>query len=127
MAQALIIIGAVALDWGLAWLVWRALVRVLGDGVSERMSPRVSAVMPWVLFQVFLVAGLIATGALARSTISAILLTAIPVAIFAAFFALPVALFRARGGSAIDLRICLDHTFATAAVWLVAFMMGVAI
>lgn len=127
MAQALIIIGAVALDWGLAWLIWRGLVRVLGDGVSERVSGRVSAVMPWVLFQVFLVAGLIATGALARSTVSAILLTAIPVAIFAAFFALPVALFRARGGSAIDLRICLDHTFATAAVWLVVFMMGVAI
>ena len=123
MAQALIIIGAVALDWGLAWLVWRGVVRVFGD----RVSGRVSAVMPWVLFQVFLVAGLIATGALARSTVSAILLTAIPVAILAAFFALPVALFRARGGSAIDLRICLDHTFATATVWLVAFMMGVAL
>ena len=121
MAEALIIIGAVALDWGLAWLVWRGLVRLLGD----RVSARVSAVMPWVLFQVFLVVGLIVTGALARSTVSAILLTAIPLAIFAAFFALPVALFRARGGSAIDLRICLDHTFATAAVWLVAFMMGV--
>ena len=121
MAEALIIIGAVALDWGLAWLVWRGLVRLLGD----RVSARVSAVMPWVLFQVFLVVGLIVTGALARSTVSAILLTAIPIAIFAAFFALPVALFRARGGSAIDLRICLDHTFATAAVWLVAFMMGV--
>ena len=121
MAQALIIIGAVALDWGLAWLVWRGLVRVLGI----RVSARVSAVMPWVLFQVFLVAGLIVTGALARSTVSAILLTAIPVAIFAAFFALPVALFRARGGSTIDLHICLDHSFATAAVWLVVFMMGV--
>jgi hypothetical protein len=121
MAEALIIIGAVALDWGLAWLVWRGLVRLLG----ERVSARVSAVMPWVLFQVFLVVGLIVTGTLARSTVSAILLTAIPLAIFAAFFALPVALFRARGGSAIDLRICLDHTFATAAVWLVAFMMGV--
>jgi hypothetical protein len=68
---------------------------------------------------------LIATGALARSTVSAILLTAIPLAIFAAFFALPVALFRARGGAAIDLRICLDHTYATAAVWVVAFTMGV--
>jgi hypothetical protein len=121
MAEALIIIGAVALDWGLAWLVWRGLVRLLGD----RVSKRVSAVMPWMLFQVFLVVGLIVTGVLARSTVSAILLTAIPLAIFAAFFALPVALFRARGGSAIDLRICLDHTFATAAVWLVAFMMGV--
>jgi hypothetical protein len=121
MAQALIIVGAVALDWGIAWLLWRGLVRVLGDKVSQR----VSAVMPWVLFQVFLVVGLILTGALARSTVSAILLTAIPLAIFAAFFALPVALFRARGGSAIELRICLDHTFATAAVWLVAFMMGV--
>jgi hypothetical protein len=121
MAQALIIVGAVALDWGIAWLLWRGLVRVLGDKVSQR----VSAVMPWVLFQVFLVVGLIVTGALARSTVSAILLTAIPLAIFAAFFALPVALFRARGGSAIELRICLDHTFATAAVWLVAFMMGV--
>jgi len=121
MAEALIIIGAVALDWGLAWLVWRGLVRLLGD----RVSARVSAVMPWVLFQVFLVVGLIVTGALARSTVSAILLTAIPLAIFAAFFALPVALFRARGGSAIDLRICIDHTFATAAVWLVAFIMGV--
>ena len=121
MPQLLIIVGAVALDWGLAWLVWRGLVRVLGD----RVSTRVSAVMPWVLFQVFVVVGLIATGALARSTVSAILLTAIPLAIFAAFFALPVALFRARGGSAIDLRICLDHTFATAAVWVVAFMMGV--
>jgi hypothetical protein len=121
MPQVLIIVGAVVLDWGLAWLVWRGLVRVLGD----RVSTRVSAVMPWVLFQVFVVVGLIATGALARSTVSAILLTAIPLAIFAAFFALPVALFRARGGSAIDLRICLDHTFATAAVWMVAFMMGV--
>jgi len=121
MAHALIIIGAVALDWGLAWLVWRGLARLLGD----RVSARVSAVMPWVLFQVFLVVGLIVTGALARSTVSAILLTAIPLAIFAAFFALPIALFRARGGSAIDLRICIDHTFATAAVWLVAFMMGV--
>ena len=121
MAEALIIIGAVALDWGLAWLVWRGLVQLLGD----RVSARVSAVMPWVLFQVFLVVGLIVTGALERSTVSAILLTAIPLAIFAAFFALPVALFRARGGSAIDLRICIDHTFATAAVWLVAFMMGV--
>jgi hypothetical protein len=121
MAQALIIVGAVALDWGLAWLVWRGLVRVLGD----RVSARVSAVMPWVLFQALLVGGLIATGALARSTVSAILLTAIPLAIFAAFFALPVALFRARGGAAIDLRICLDHTYATAAVWVVAFMMGV--
>jgi hypothetical protein len=121
MAQALIIIGAVALDWGLAWLVWRGLVRVLGD----RVSARVSAVMPWVLFQALLVGALIATGALARSTVSAILLTAIPLAIFAAFFALPVALFRARGGAAIDLRICLDHTYATAAVWVVAFTMGV--
>jgi len=121
MPEALIIIGAVALDWGIAWLVWRGLVRLLGD----RVSNRVSAVMPWVLFQVFLVVGLIVTGALARSTVSAILLTAIPLAIFAAFFALPVALFRARGGSAIDLRICIDHTFATAAVWVVAFMMGV--
>jgi hypothetical protein len=121
MAEALIIIGAVALDWGIAWLVWRGLVRVLGD----RVPARVSAVMPWVLLQIFLVAGLIVTGVLARSTVSAIILTAIPLAIFAAFFALPVALFRARGGSAIDLRICIDHTFATAAVWLVAFMMGV--
>ena len=121
MAQALIIVGAVALDWGLAWLVWRGLVRVLGD----RVSKRVSAVMPWVLFQSFLVGGLVATGALARSSISAVVLTAIPLAIFATFFALPVALFRARGGSAIDLRICLGHTYATAAVWLVAFMMGV--
>ena len=121
MAQALIIVGAVALDWGIAWLLWRGLVRVLGDRVSKRLS----AVMPWVLFQVCLVVGLIVTGALARSTVSAILLTAIPLAIFAAFFALPVALFKARGGSAIDLRVCLDHTFATAAVWLVAFMMGV--
>jgi hypothetical protein len=121
VAQALIIVGAVALDWGLAWLVWRGLVRVLG----EKVSGRVSAVMPWVFFQVFLVGGLIATGVLARSTVSAILLTAIPLAIFAAFFALPVALFRARGGSTIDLRICLDHTYATAAVWLVALMMGV--
>jgi hypothetical protein len=121
MPQLLIIVGAVALDWGLAWLVWRGLVRVLGD----RVSTRVSAVMPWVLFQVFVVVGLIATDALARSTVSAILLTAIPLAIFAAFFALPVALFRARGGSAIDLRICLDHTFATAAVWVVALTMGV--
>ena len=121
MAHALIIVGAVALDWGLAWLVWRGLARLLGD----RVSARVSAVMPWVLFQVFLVVGLIVTGALARSTVSAILLTAIPLAIFAAFFALPIALFRARGGSAIDLRICIDHTFATAAVWLVAFIMGV--
>jgi hypothetical protein len=123
VAQALIIIGAVALDWGLAWLVWRGLVRVLGN----RVSARVSVVMPWMMFQVFLVAGLIATGALARSTVSAVLLTAISLAIFAAFFALPVALFRARGGTAIDLRICLDHTFATAAVWLVASMMGVAL
>ena len=121
MIQALIIVGAVVLDWGLAWLVWRGVVRVFGD----RVSARVSAVMPWVLFQVFLVGGLIVTGALARSSVSAVVLTAIPLAIFAAFFALPVALFRARGGSAIDLRICLDHTFATAAVWLVAFMMGV--
>jgi hypothetical protein len=121
VAQALIIIGAVALDWGLGWLVWRGLERVLGD----RVSSRVSAAMPWALLQIFLVVGLIATGVLARSTISAILLTAIPVAIFAAFFALPVALFRARGGTAIDLRICLDHTYATAAVWSVAFTMGV--
>jgi len=125
VVQALIIVGAVALDWGLAWLIWRGLVRVLGDGVSEHVSARVSAVMPWVLFQVFLIGGLVATGALARSSVSAVLLTAIPIAIFAAFFALPVALFRARGGSAIDLRVCLDHTYATAAVWLVAFMMGV--
>jgi hypothetical protein len=121
VAQALIIIGAVALDWGLAWLVWRGLERVLAD----RVSSRVSAVMPWALLQTFLVVGLIATGVLARSTILAILLTAIPVAIFAAFFAFPVALFRARGGTAIDLRICLDHTYATAAVWSVAFTMGV--
>jgi len=125
VAQALIIVGAVALDWGLAWLIWRGLVRVLGDGMSEHVSARISAVMPWVLFQFFLVGGLVATGALARSSVSAIVLTAIPLAIFAAFFALPVALFRARGGSAIDLRICLDHTYATTAVWLVAFMMGV--
>jgi hypothetical protein len=121
VAQALIIVGAVALDWGLAWLLWRGLVRLLGD----RVSARVSSVMPWALFQVLLVGGLIATGALARSTVSAILLTAIPLAIFAAFFALPVALFRARGGEAIDLHICLDHTYATAAVWVVAFMMAV--
>jgi hypothetical protein len=86
MAQALIIVGAVALDWGLAWLVWRGLVRVLGD----RVSARVSAVMPWVLFQALLVGALIATGALARSTVSAILLTAIPLAIF---------VFRAAGGA----------------------------
>ena len=44
MAEALIIIGAAALDWGLAWLVWRGLVRLLGD----RVSKRVSAVMPSV-------------------------------------------------------------------------------
>ena len=123
MAQALIIIEAVALDWGLAWLVWRVLLRVLGD----RLPARVSAVMPWALLQVSLVVGLIATGVLARSTVSAILLTAIPVAIFSAFFALPVALFRARGGTAIDLHICLDHTYATALVWSVAFLMGVVI
>ena len=121
MAQALIIIGAVALDWGLAWLVWRVLLRVLGD----RLPARVSAVVPWGLLQIFLVVGLIATGVLASSTVSAILLTAIPVAIFAAFFALPVALFRARGGTAIDLHICLDHTYATALVWSVAILMGV--
>ena len=123
MAQALIIIGAVALDWGLAWLVWRVVLRVLGDGLPAR----VSAVMPWALLQISLVVGLIATGVLARSTVSAILLTAIPVAIFSAFFALPVALFRARGGTAIDLHICLDHTYATALVWSVAFLMGVVI
>ena len=123
MAQALTIIGAVALDWGLAWLVWRVVLRVLGDGLPAR----VSAVMPWALLQISLVVGLIATGVLARSTVSAILLTAIPVAIFSAFFALPVALFRARGGTAIDLHICLDHTYATALVWSVAFLMGVVI
>jgi hypothetical protein len=123
VAQALTIIGAVALDWGLAWLVWRVVLRVLGDGLPAR----VSAVMPWALLQISLVVGLIATGVLARSTVSAILLTAIPVAIFSAFFALPVALFRARGGTAIDLHICLDHTYATALVWSVAFLMGVVI
>jgi len=121
VAQALIVIGAVALDWGLAWLVWRGLVRLAGRPVSDR----VSAVMPWVLLQLFVVSGLIATGLLAAAAVSAIALTAIPLAIFAAFFALPVALFKARGGAAIDLRICLDHTYATAAVWLVAFTMGV--
>lgn len=121
MGQALIIVGAVALDWGLAWLVWQGLRRVVGN----RTSPRVSAVMPWVLFQVFVVGGLIVTGALASSAVSAILLTAIPLAIFAAFFAVPVALFKAKGGAAIEWRICLDHTYATAAVWLVAFVMGV--
>ena len=117
----LIIVGAVALDWGLAWLVWQGLRRVVGD----KASPRLSMVMPWVLFQVFLVGGLIVTGAIASSAVSAILLTAIPLAIFAAFFAVPVALFKARGGKAIDWRVCLDHTYATAAVWLVAFVMGV--
>jgi hypothetical protein len=121
VAQALIIIGAVALDWGLAWLVWRVLLRVLGD----RLPARVSAVMPWALLQISLVVGLIATGVLARSAVSAIVLTAIPVAIFAAFLALPVAFFRARGGTAIDLHICLDHTYATALVWSVALLMGV--
>ena len=121
MGQALIIVGAVALDWGLAWLVWQGLKRVVGD----KASPRLSAVMPWVLFQVFVVGGLIVTGALASSAVSAIILTAIPLAIFAAFFALPVALFKARGGKAIDWRVCLDHTYATAAVWLVAIVMGV--
>lgn len=121
MAQGLIIVGAVALDWGLAWVVWQALRRVVGGRVPARMS----AVMPWVLFQAFLVGGLIVTGALASSAVSAILLTAIPLAIFAAFFAVPVALFRARGGAKIDWRICLDHTNATAGVWLFAFVLGV--
>jgi hypothetical protein len=121
VGQALIIVGAVALDWGLAWLVWQGLKRVTGD----RASPRLSDVMPWVLFQAFIVGGLIVTGALASASVSAILLTAVPLAILAAFFAVPVALFKARGGAAIDLRICLDHTYATAAVWLVAFVLGV--
>jgi len=114
VGQALIIVGAVALDWGLAWLVWQGLKRVAGD----RASPRLSDVMPWVLFQAFIVGGLIITGALASSSV-------VPLAILAAFFAVPVALFKARGGAAIDLRICLDHTYATAAVWLVALVIGV--
>ena len=121
MAEALIVVGAVTLDWGLAWLVWRGLVRLLGSRVSARLS----AVMPWVLLQLFVVGGLIATGSLAAAAVSAILLTATPLAIFAAFFALPAALLKARHGAAIDLRICLDHTYATAAVWLVAFTLGV--
>ncbi|MGH2699959.1 MAG: hypothetical protein ACRDJL_12280 [Actinomycetota bacterium] len=121
MAQALIIVGAVALDWGIAWLVWQGLVRILGRELPSRLS----AVMPWVLLQLFIVAGLVVTGSLARATNSALLLTAVPLALFAAFFALPMALFRARGGTAIDLRICLDHTYATVLVWLGVLVMGV--
>jgi hypothetical protein len=121
VAQALIIVGAVALDWGLAWIVWRGAVRLLG----LEPSPRLSAVMPWLLFQLFILAGLVVTGALARASVSAIVLTAVPLALFAALLAVPLALYRARGGNRIDLRICLDHTYATALVWLVVFVLGV--
>jgi hypothetical protein len=121
VGPALIVVGTVALDWGIAWLVWRGAVRILG----LEPSPRLSAVMPWLLFQLFILAGLVVTGALARATGSAIVLTAIPLALFAALLAVPLALFRARGGNKIDLRICLDHTYATALVWLVVFVLGV--
>lgn len=123
MGPALIVIAAVAIDWGIAFLVWQGAKRVL----RRRVSERVSAVMPWVLFQVFLLVGLVVTGALARAGNSAIILTAIPLALFAAFFAVPVALFKARGGRTIDWRLCLDHTYATAAVWGVLFVMGLVI
>jgi hypothetical protein len=123
VAQVLIIVGAVALDWGIAWLVWQGVRRVPG----LEPSPRLSAVMPWLLFQVFVLAGLVVTGALARASGSAIVLTAIPLALFSAFLAVPLALFNARGGNKIDWRICLDHTYVTALVWFVVLMLGAVI
>lgn len=117
---ALIIIGAVALDWALAFLVWQGIKRVAAPAVS----PRISDVMPWALVQVFILVGLLATGALAETNNGAIVLTGIPIAIVAAFFAVPVALFKARGARKIEWRICLDHTYATAAVWVVTLAIG---
>ncbi|MGH2752015.1 MAG: hypothetical protein ACRDK3_14255 [Actinomycetota bacterium] len=123
MGATLIVIGAVAIDWGIAFVVWRGFTRLLRRPVPER----VSAVMPWVLFQSFLLVGLIVTGALARAGNGAIVLTAIPLALFAAFFAVPVALFKARGGRTIDWRLCLDHSYATAVVWGVLFVVGLVV
>ena len=117
---ALIIVGAVALDWALAFLLWRAVKRVAAPAVS----PRVSDVMPWVLVQAFVLVGLLVTGALGETNNGAILLTGIPIAVLAAFLAVPVALFKARGARKVDWRICLDHTYATAAVWAVALAIG---
>ena len=117
---ALMIIGAVALDWAFAFLVWQGIKRVAAPAVS----PRISDVMPWVLVQVFILVGLLATGALAETNNGAIVLTGIPIAIVAAFFAVPVALFKARGARKIEWRICLDHTYATAAVWAVTLAIG---
>lgn len=117
---ALIIVGAVALDWALGFLVWQGFKRVAAPAVS----PRVSDVMPWVLVQAFILVGLLVTGALGETNNGAIALTGIPIAVLAAFFAVPVALFKARGARKVEWRVCLDHTYATAAVWAVTLTIG---
>ncbi|MGH2701022.1 MAG: hypothetical protein ACRDJ2_04500 [Actinomycetota bacterium] len=117
---ALIIVAAVALDWALTFLVWQGFQRI----ATPTLSPRVSDVMPWALVQVFILVGLLVTGALGETNNGAILLTGIPIAVLAAFFAVPVALFKARGARKVEWRICLDHTYATAAVWAVALAIG---
>jgi hypothetical protein len=117
---ALIIIGAVVCDWAIAFLVWQGVKRVFGPAIS----PRVSDVMPWILVQAFILVGILVTGALGETNNGAIALTGIPIAIVAAFLAVPVALFKARGARKIEWRICLDHTYATAAVWAVTLAIG---
>ncbi len=121
--ELLIVVAGVALDWAIAFVVWQGLKRVLGRAVS----PRLSAVMPWVLFQVFLLVGVVVTGALGDTNNGAVALTGMLLALFSSFFAVPVALFRARGARKIEWRICLDHSYATLAVWTVVFVAGLAL
>jgi hypothetical protein len=116
MAEALIIVFATALDWSIAFVAWLAIRRFVGS----RMPARLDAVMPWLIVQLFLLGGVLVTGALARAPVGAVLLTGIPVALISTFFAVPIALYRARGGNRPDFRVCLDHTLAAAAVWAAA-------
>lgn len=120
LGRSLIIIGAVALDWAIAFALWQGLRRV----IARDVPPRLSDVMPWALLQSFILIGLLAAGSLGDTNNGAVALTGIPIAVLAAFFAVPVALFKARGARRIDWRICLDHSYATCAVWSLALAIG---
>ena len=122
MAEALVVLVATALDWAIAWGLWSVLKRATGRAVPDRLD----VVMPWLWFQAFIVIGVIFTGALADTNTGAVLLTGIPVAVLSALLAVPLALYRGRSpGAKPDWRACLDHSYAAAAVWLLAVVVSV--
>ena len=122
MAEGLVVLAATALDWALAWGLWSVIKRVLGRAVPRRLD----LVMPWLLFQSFILGGLLITGALAETNSGAVLLTGIPVALLSAFVAVPLALYRGRTpGTKPDWRTCLDHSYAAAGAWSIALVLSV--